>query len=133
MTTPMYEFRPFEPHPGHTDPLDVGADALLYVMAYGHTISVPTAVLHFAEKVAVLSIARRETPEPVLVDVNRAITRIAASLRTRLALDTGDTRGEAVPAARPPAERPDIDGGRKVKVLPRVPQLPPAGAVVNPF
>jgi len=133
MTTPMYEFRPFAPLPEHTDPLDIGADALLYVMAYGHTISVPDTALHFAEKVAVLSIARRDTSEPVLVDVNRAITRIAASLRTRLALATEDTRGEAVPAARSHVDRPDIDGGYPVKVLPRVPQLPPAGAVVNPF
>lgn len=75
--------------PFHSDAvsgLELGADALLFVMAYGHTISVPDAALMFAEKIAIVSIARRETPAPVLRDVNRAIDVIAASLRNRARL-----------------------------------------------
>ena len=34
--------------------LELGADALLYVMAHGHTLSVPTHALRFAEKVGVI-------------------------------------------------------------------------------
>ena len=67
--------------------LELGADALLFVMAHGHTISVPTQALMFAEKVGVISIARRETPDAVLSGVNRALDLIAASLRTRDRLD----------------------------------------------
>jgi hypothetical protein len=69
------------------DPLDIGADALLFVMAHGHALDVPTTALHFAEKAAMLSIARRDTPEAVLVDVNRAVDTIANTLRIRAKLD----------------------------------------------
>lgn len=32
------------------DPIAIGADALLYVMAHDHTITIPTTALQFAEK-----------------------------------------------------------------------------------
>lgn len=95
-------FIPFESE--STDCARIGADALLFVMAYGHTISVPTIALRMAEKIAVISIAARETPAAVLRDVNKAIDIIAVSIRQRDALDLAPAIAEPIPA---PASKPN--------------------------
>lgn len=78
-------FIPFETTA--VDTLALGSDALLYVMAHRHAISVPTSALYFAEKVGVVGIARRDINPLVLADVNRALDLIAKTLRTREMLD----------------------------------------------
>lgn len=116
--------------PFHSDAiggLEYGADALLFVMAYGHTISVPDHALMFAEKVAIVSIARRDTPEPVLRDVNRAIDIIAASLRDRTKIDA-----EASPAVDANTIEPHKqDLGPMAKLSPAPIVRPPAPTKID--
>ena len=78
-------------------PLQLGSDALQYVMRHGHTASIPTDALYFAEKVAIVTIAPRETDPAVLVSVNRAIDVIAASIRIREQIEA-EQGGLALPA-----------------------------------
>src|SRR5579859_3246718 len=85
-------------------PLELGADALLYVMDHGHAIGVPTDALYFAEKVAIVSIARRETDPIILRKVNTAIDVICLALRHRTALDAA--AATPVPAVEP--STPDV-------------------------
>jgi hypothetical protein len=113
-----------------TDPLTVGSDALLYVMAYGHGISVATAALEQAQHVAVLSIARRDTPEPVLRDVNRAIDVIGATIRTRQRLDAEAAQVRELMAAAP---APQVTGGTRVPAPRRPTPLAPVGSCASPF
>ena len=112
-----------------TDNLERGADALLYVMAHGHAVTVPTTVLLFAEKVGVLGIARRDVAPAVLADVNRALDVIASTLRARARLDREPAA--TVAAARPPAA-PDAHGGQRAKLVPPKPTQPPAAAAAVP-
>jgi hypothetical protein len=109
-------------HSGAESGLELGAEALLYVMAHGHTISVPTQALLFAEKVGVISIARRDTPVPVLADVNRALDLIAASLRTRERLDREAKDGSPTCG---PASADNPAGGLRSKLEPPTPRTPP--------
>ena len=120
MTNTVDRFMEFQSSAGSG--LELGADALLYVMAHGHTISVPTQALLFAEKVGVISIARRDTPVLVLADVNRALDLIAASLRTRERLDREPDNG-APTCAPAPADNPT--GGLRSKLVPPAPSTPP--------
>ena len=124
------QITPFESQ--STDALVIGADALLYVMAHGHTISVPTQALRLAEKVAVISIARRDTPQPVLRDVNRAIDLIAASIRTRERLDLAPAALTTPPAAPMTAPDSGLDGGYRVPLQPAPRSRPPA-SVARPI
>jgi len=112
-----------------TDNLERGADALLYVMAHGHAVTVPTGVLLFAEKVGVLGIARRDVAPAVLADVNRALDIVAATLRARARLDREPA---ATVAAARPAAGPDADGGQRAKLIPPAPTQPPAAAAAVP-
>lgn len=108
--------------------LELGADALLFVMAHGHTISVPTAALLFAEKVGVISISPRDTAPVVLRDVNRALDLIAATLRTRDRLDREPTAPCTTPIVAPDD---DQDGGQRVPLKPTPqPHAPISGARV---
>lgn len=72
---------------GADNDIALGADALRYVMAHGHTISIPDHALRFAEKVAIISIRARDTAAPVLANVNRALDEIANSIRRRERID----------------------------------------------
>jgi hypothetical protein len=111
-----------------TTTLERGADALRYVMAHGHAVSVPTDVLHFAEKVGVLSIARREGESAAVVaEVNRALDVIAATLRIRARLDADCATGGSQQSAR----SADV-GGRTVRLVPPAPTRPPAGSALVP-
>jgi hypothetical protein len=111
-----------------TSELGRGADALRYIMAHGHAVTVPTDVLHFAEKVGVLSIARREGESPAVVaEVNRALDVIATTLRIRARLDA-DGGTESITRS----ERSDAAGGHAVRLVPPAPTRPPAGAAVVP-
>ena len=108
--------------------LERGADALLYVMTHGHTLTVPTDALLFAEKVVVISIARHEGESPVVIaDVNRAIDLIAATLRIRARLDA-----EPAGARTPSREPAEVAGGHAVKRIAPVPTRPPGGATAVP-
>lgn len=109
-------FIPFESE--QSDSLSRGSDALLYVMAHGHTISVPTAALYFAEKVGVQAIADRHVHTGVLRDVNRALDIIAASLRHRDVLDREGLHTLALPAPEP--ERPNEGPMARLQPLPSV-------------
>lgn len=120
-------YRPFDSQAAPSNPYAIGADALLYVMAYGHAISVPDLALAWAEKVGVISIASRDTPEPVLRDVNRALDVIARTLRLRLRLGT---EVAPMPAARPP-DRPNEGPMATLKPTP-TPYTPISG-MVRPF
>jgi len=120
MTNMVDQFMEF--HSDAESGLELGADALLYVMAHGHTISVPTQALLFAEKVGVISIARRDTPVPVLADVNRALDLIAASLRTRERIDR-EAKDGASTCAVAPADK--TAGGLRSKLVPPAPSTPP--------
>lgn len=111
---------------------DPGADALLYVMAYGHTISVPTSALYFAEKIAIRAIADRQTPEPILRDVNRAIDLITASIRNRERLDREDTA--TVESAPVSSDHPSGQPGKFATLQPQPINRPPSGVKVEiPF
>src|SRR5947209_108383 len=107
------------------DNLERGTDGLLYVMAHGHAATVPTDVLMFAEKVGVISIARRKDEVPaVLADVNRALDIIAATLRARAKLDAEPILpGQTTDA-------PDVNGGQHARLVPPVPTRPPAGIAI---
>lgn len=109
-----------------SDGLELGADALLYVMAHGHCLSVPTEALYFAEKVAIVSIARKETPASILTAVNLAINEIAATIRVRARLDA-DAR-TAQPSTTP--ERPNV--GPMARLQPAPAPLAPVGTVGKP-
>lgn len=108
-------------------PLAAGSDALIYVMRHGHTLSVPTALLYFAEKVAIVTIAARETDPAILASVNRAIDVIASSIRIRERLD----RDAAVPAAAPAAAPDDRDGGHLSRLQPVQPRKPSPAAYAD--
>jgi hypothetical protein len=111
-----------------TDTLELGADALLYVMAHGHTISIPTAALYFAEKVAIVAIASRHTPAPVLRDVNKAIDVIAMSIRQRDRLAREAMPVAPIPVAVTP-ERPNEGPMARLQDRPTV--RPPSGEKVQ--
>ena len=112
-----------------TSGLGRGADALRFVIAHGHTVTVPTADLHFAEKVGVLSIARREGESAAVVaEVNRALDVIAATVRIRARLDAEDAT-EPIQVTPLPA---DVSGGHAVRVVPPAPTQPPAGSALVP-
>lgn len=106
------------------DTLELGADALLYVMAHRHTITVPTDALQLALKVATIAIARQSTAPAVLRDVNDAIDTIAASLRCRLKLDA-ESAAAAAPAAAP-IDRPNA--GPMAPLIDSPIVRPPSGA-----
>jgi hypothetical protein len=109
--------------------LSQGADALRYVMANGHAVTVPTDVLHFAERVGVLSIARREDElATVVAEVNRALDVIAATLRIRARLDAD---GVTEPIGRSPHQA-DAGGGHALRVVPPAPTRPPEGSALMP-
>lgn len=108
-----------------THDIALGADALRYVMTHGHTISVPDQALRFAEKVAILSVQRREDESPtVLAAVNIALDLIASTLRRREQLDREGSRNSLPPVT--PAQ--DLPGGHPVRTIRPVPSMPPAGA-----
>jgi hypothetical protein len=112
-----------------TTTLERGADALRYVMAHRHAVTVPTADLQFAEKVGVLSIARREDESaPVVAEVNRALDVIAATLRIRARLGV-----ECVtePIGQSPHQA-DAGGGHALRVVPPAPTRPPEGSALMP-
>lgn len=111
------------------EPVRQGTEALLYVMTHGHTISVPDVALRFAEKVAIMSIAPRDTAAPVLADVNRALDIIAMSLRHRDRMDREAAKAAAVSVPPKSGTRP----GHLVKLLTPQPQFPPTGAMARPF
>lgn len=122
------------PHPSFvlfasdaTESLARGSDALLYVMAHGHTISVPTAALYFAEKIGVLSIGRRDTPETVLRAVNKALDVIASALRMRDRLDREIT---VIPALHARTPEPPNEGPM-ARLSPRPINRPPSGQKVE--
>ncbi len=135
MVTSPHPFKPFSASVTPADAANewaLGSLALLYVMAYDHTVSVPDQALRFAEKVGVLSIARRETPDPVLRDVNRALDLIAVSLRQRDRLDRDRATALAALADPEPPPPPPSGGYRVRRPIPITPQ-PPAGATAKPF
>jgi hypothetical protein len=103
LTRPVFETQA-------TDPLLIGKDALMFVMANGDAAAVPTAALALAEKAATISIARRDTPDAVLARVNCAVDEIAAVLRTRLRLDTEAAAPISAPG-QPRASRPNGGAG----------------------
>jgi hypothetical protein len=112
-----------------TTGLAQGADALRYVMTHGHALTVPTDVLHFAEKVGVLSIARREDESAtVIAEVNRALDVIAVTLRARAHLDAE----AATVVNQQSADSTDVAGGHAVRLIPPTPTRPPAGSAVMP-
>lgn len=126
----IHPFVPFESDAVDTHAL--GADALLYVMAHEHAVTVPTAALYFAEKVAYMAIADKDTPEKTLVRVNRAIDMIAATIRVRERLDREDTPAvDTTPAPQaPPSGRP----GKFAALQPQPINRPPSGVKVEiPF
>jgi|SRR6185436_3142061 len=93
-----------------TEPNRLGADALLYVLEYHTTYTVPDLALYGAEKAAVISIAARDVHPAVLQRVNRAIDLIAGEIRRRAAAPA-----ELPPAAEPPAAEPPAAGGQRVR------------------
>jgi hypothetical protein len=112
-----------------TSGLGRGADALRYVMVHRHAVTVPTDVLHFAEKVGIRSIARREDESATVVDaVNRALDVIAATLRARAHLDAE----AATVVNQQSADSADVAGGHAVRLIPPTPTRPPAGSAVMP-
>lgn len=123
------QFQRFTGDANAVDGLRLGADALLYVMQHGHTISVSDRALLFAQKVGVLAIARRDTAAPVLLDVNRALDAIGASLRRRDRLDKESAAqpGERATAVKGPAKDGRRDDGTRVPVHP-APKGPAAPA-----
>ena len=85
------------PNRVHTDAPSNAAPAHAFPKRFRravHAATVPTDVLMFAEKVGVISIARRDVAPAVLADVNKALDIIAATMRVRAKLD-------AEPAALP--------------------------------
>jgi hypothetical protein len=115
------------------DPYQSGHEALLFIMAEGHCIGIPTALLYFAEKAGIRAIAHgrptkdqpaQDCPAPLLLAGNRALDIIAKTLQRRDALEREDTQ-EA--PGRPQEAPGKPNQGPMARLLDRPLVQPPGG------